>query len=633
MLIMTALTSSPLRAQGQVNSLVATFSADGASAAVTRSQLQSILPSDATSDDKLMALGSIALGSRLDALLIANDKFEKVPQYRVSHVVQTLIEGARLSESETASDIYARLVSQWRAACKPRLAAGRGCDFAFRFEKNDWVVGVPDFSRRLSAKHLSHLSSETIYAMYRPIIHDLAKAALERGKASYTANGKTLFITREAADTEATLLEKAKKLMLKVEVMRNYLVIDNDYIVDLYKHDIQRVMDEVSKEAFSGSVVVKVASSSSVLEIKKSQMNASQIRELVVTAFRKLHSQIYFNTQELVVFPRREIPSAIRQNEWDGFAFRLSHAPEKYEDFVKAVTEHLDTLYLKVTRQKMLSLLLGQKSRRSDIYVAPIEVEEYVAKQPAFRRSGKFTLISIPLNVGYADEDLKKISTQIVDTFSTRGDESADHVLDRLAEEVRNTYGVELLRESIDFESRYSALLPAPSRSRDLQMHQILFAEKEAEAMGAEVPQLPDLIYFVDRERSLVSFLHTQELGAYVSIRLDASKEEDVDRASVEDQLMSMRFAELYKKTILKVIEDSLLRIRDSQFVYGQERDPYSYSATDEIKAAVLKAVESLESAAPGSGWSRFFEAAVRSPLKPKDLRLSELKDKKKRRP
>jgi hypothetical protein len=195
----------------RVNSLVATFAADEAMGTVTRSQLESILRSDASRDDKLMALGSMALGGRLDAILLANNKFEKVPQYRITHVVGTLIEGARLSESENSIQVYERLVNQWKAACEPRLAVGRGCDFAFRFEKNDWIVGIPNFSTRLSSKQLAHISRDLIYTLYRPVIHDLAKAALEKGKAGYAVNGKTLFVTRDATDTEATLLEKAKK--------------------------------------------------------------------------------------------------------------------------------------------------------------------------------------------------------------------------------------------------------------------------------------------------------------------------------------------------------------------------------------------------------------------------------------
>src|SRR5690606_37042387 len=132
----------------------------GANGGVTRSGMESILRPDASSDDKLMALGSIVLGAQLDSLLLANNKFERVPQYRVSHVVNTFIEGNRLSQNESALEIYQRLVDQWKAACEPRIAAGRGCDFAFRFEKQDWTIGVPGYSTRLTAASLSHITRD-----------------------------------------------------------------------------------------------------------------------------------------------------------------------------------------------------------------------------------------------------------------------------------------------------------------------------------------------------------------------------------------------------------------------------------------------------------------------------------------
>lgn len=617
----------------RVNSLVATFTAGGANAAVTRGDLESILREDSSSDDKLMALGSVILGANLDALLMANNKFESVPQYRVTHVVNTLIEGNRLTQDENGLEIYQRLVDQWKAACEPRIAAGRGCDFAFRFEKQDWTIGVPDYSSRLSSKNLSHVTRDMVYATYRPTIHDLAKEALEKGRAGYGANGKTYFLTRDVNDTEATLIEKAKKLMMKVYLVRNYLVIDSDYISEQYKKEIQSLSDALASDLSRKEALVNVGSLSSSLSFDRTKTNSIQIREGLISEFRKLHSKLYFGTEEVVIFRRREVNRAIFQNDWDGFAFRLARAPETYQEFMKAVTDQLDTLYLKVTRQKMLSPLLGQSARRSNFFVSPRDVEQHVAQMPAFKRRGHFSLLSIPLNAGQNDEDLKKISTQIVDAFSARNGKSADSVFEVLVRDVKATYQIDLLKESADFEGRLAKVLPAPSSSRDLQMYQILFAQKQSEEMGIPAPDMPELIYYVDRERQMVSFVHADQLSIVEPVQLDAYKEKEIDTQKVEEQILSLRYSELYKKSVLKVLEDSLVRVRDPEFVFGESRDAYSYSASNEIRDVVLKSVEKLEASMSGSGWARFIEAALRSPLKPSSLSTPQAPKEKSRRP
>jgi hypothetical protein len=607
-----------------VNSLVASFETTNNSYTLLESKIKTILREDASSEDKILAIATFAVAAYLDEQAILSNKFESVPTYRVTHVMQSLLASNRLSENESSHDIYNRLVSNWKKACEPRIAAGRGCDFAFRFDKSSWHKGQPDFFRRLEPRHIAHVTSQSVYSQYRPAIHDMANKALKEGKADVVVSGKSYSLLRAANDTLESLIAKATKVWMRVTLDRYYFIIDHEYIAEQYKTEIRSNLEQLSSLSSGETFTVSLVDQSTSLKVGENK-SREVLQNQLLEAYRKLHSKKYFGSEELVIFQRNQVRREIMEHEWDGFSFRLAQAPETYEAFLTELRSQLNSIYLARTRKALMNQVLGSHARSSTFFVAPHEIKNYVAKIDAFKRKAEFALIDLPLQSGIDEEVLKEASTLIVDMFNERKGEDPKRIFSDIETALQNL-GINTQAQFVELESRHSKILAPPQSSRELQMHQMMFAEKIAQDMGAPSPEIPDLIYFIDRERSALSFIASIDMQEPQKIILDAFQESSIDKNHIEELITQGRFSDLYKKAILKIINETMyIKINNTDYVYGETRSGIRVGEDQkEIERVLLKSLEVLEKTVPGAGWSRFMEGVYRTPIEPKDLRKKE---------
>ena len=538
-----------------VNSLVAAAVVSGQSTSYTRSQFEKVLGRQATPEDKTLALAGFVLASRLDHLLIAADKFESVPSYRLNHALKALIAANRLHPRENDADVYARLLDVWKKSCAPRIATGRACDFVFRFDKSDWERGQPDFSVRVSSKDLSHVTREFVSSYYRPSIHDMAQKTFKTGRDSVRVAGENYTLQKKPGETLTSLITRSTELWKQIYLNLNFFFVSEE------------------------------------------------------------NARLYFSNSEPVVFRRFQVAREIREHEWDGFAFRLSQAPERYEDFIEELRKHLDVIYLRRTRKTQFDLQVASRTNLAMTLVSPHELQVHSNLYPARVRKGRFAILSLPLDHNANEAQVTAAARYVVANLSEANAAQAATLFAQITELVAQRFGLVAQREEIEFESHASNAIAPPSDARDLQMHQLLFpdASKTSSPTG--------LHYFVDQARARLSFIVALNLGAEWNTPLDPLRDPKVDTAKLESEILQTRLSLIYRELVLKALSEASVRPLDSEYLQNAR-----LSSTDErlsreeLKRVVLLSVDALEKEQPGSGWSRFMEQVYTAPLKPRDL-------------
>jgi hypothetical protein len=543
-----------------VNSLVASAVVSGHTTSFTRTQFEKVLGPEANPDDKTLALAGFILAANLDRLLLEADKFESVPSYRLTHALKALIAANRLHPSEEDADVYARLVDSWKNSCAPRIAAGRACDFVFRFEKSDWERGQPDFSARVSLKDLNHVTREFISSYYRPSIHDMAQKAHATGRDSVRVAGETYTLTKNPGETLASLIARSTELWKRIYLDLNFFFVSED------------------------------------------------------------NARLHFKSSEPVIFRRFQVAREIREHEWDGFAFRLSKAPARYEDFIDELRKHLDTIYLERTRKVMMDGLVASKTNLAMGIVSSSELQKHAALQPARARKGRFAILSLPLSSEANEAELTAASRYIVATLSTASAHHAAALFPQIASEIAQRFGLAAQTDEIDFESRASSALSLPSDARDLQMHQLLFPD------ASNLSGSTTMHYFVDQARARLSFTVVLDMSPETRTALDPGKDPKVDVAKLENEILQNRFALIYRELILRTLSEASVRLLDSEYLPNPRLASMDERrAAEELKRVVLLSVESLEKQQPGSGWQRLMKQVFSAPLKPRDLQAPKM--------
>jgi hypothetical protein len=549
----------------EIDSLVASAHLSGHTTVYTRSQFERALdPSTSpTSHDRRLALAIFVLASELDRRLLVANKFERVPEYRVTHALKALIAANRLHPSESDPAVYDRLVRNWKKSCEPRIAAGRGCDFSFHFNKSDWERGQPNFSSRVDPSMLRSFTRESSYSRYRSQIHDMANTAAREGYASAVIAGQVYELNKKTTDTPQELLNRA---------------IDAWHQARL---DIQFFF--VSPE----------------------------------------NARKYFNTSESVIFRRFDVPREIRQHEWDGFSFRLPQAPPRYQDFVSELRKHLNTIYLFRTRRSMMQQHISRNTSTHTYFVSSRELHKKISQSPAFSRKGRFAFLSIPLPTGDDGGAVARAASDVAEAFAARHDsQGVQEIFESLAEELREKYRIDALSETLSVSGRHSALLPMPQEAQEAQMHHLLFASEIAEQAGFSPAQTPDLVYFIDRQRSALVFCAAVALEATQALQLDPTKDRTIDRKKLEHEIVQSRFAQTYSDLVLRTLKETSIRVLDPNYLEARQEISLSHSSINpELEQRVLSFVEQFEGHAPGLGWAQLMERIYWAPVEAKDLR------------
>lgn len=539
-----------------VNSLIAAAVVSGHATSFTRSQFEKILGPETSLENKTLTLATFVLAADLDRLLLAADKFESVPSYRLTHALKALIAANRLHPRENDADVYLRLVDAWKNSCAPRVAAGRSCDFVFRFDKSDWERGQPDFSARVSARDLGHVTDDFISSYYRPSIHDMAQKAFKSGQETVRVAGETYTLQKASGETLASLTRRSTELWKRIYLDLNFFFV--------------------------------------------SEENVRQ----------------YFKSTEPVIFRRFQVAREIREHEWNGFAFRLSKAPTRYEDFIDELRKHLDTIYLERTRKLMMDSLVASRTNLGMTVVSPKELQSHVARRPVRVRKGRFAILSLPLGSEAQEAELTAASRYVLATLAQSSAQHSAVLFPQIAGEISQRFEIAAHTDEVDYEGRASTALAAPSDARDLQMHQILFTD------ASPAQNIQGLHYFVDKARAQLSFIVCLNMSSEQSIALDL-QDPKVDTKKLEAEVLQLRFAQIYRDLVLKTLTEASVRLLDSEYL----ANPRLSSADDrrsseELKRVVLSSVEAFEKQSPGSGWQRLLNQVFSAAVKPRDLQV-----------
>ena len=607
----------------KVNSLAADAYIDGNQLILLMSDLQEALKPDATKDDKLLALASYVLAAQLDKMLIHANKFEKVPRYRVTHVVNSIINQYRYGPRESNVLVYERIVDLWRKACEPRIADGKTCDFTFRFDKKDWKIGSPTFSRTFPLSTISHITDSITLQMYRGSILDNVGDVLNKGFARISIAGLEKVVRKKEGDTKETVTQRVTSAWKELRIAADYLVIDTNYIKEVYGTEIRSILKEFSESGVQ-KLKVNIGGISEEIEFEE-RLQGRELREATAEAIRKIHTQRFFGTNpdEVVLVKRADVNNAIFQHQWDGFVMKLEDAPKDYYAFVNAVEEHLDRIYIERTRKKMMNYLVGSELDPYYHYVPPREMNQRLSQYKAFEKKGLFSFIDLPLADDENSEVLKNAANLIASKVSDALSEGKgrEGLLEKVVQEVNVELNTELTSYNAEHSAILSPVLENPTQSRELQLFQMLFSE-EIIQRGVEEGQEPSLVYFFDRERKAISFVLRVSAEQPQEKKLSLSME-GINRDKIKEEIEQQKFINAYRDAVLKVFnKDTLVLIKDHEFFELDER-PSIEETHELLVGAIRKYVTNSDAMFAGSGWSNFVRFAYRAPLKPSEFKVA----------
>ncbi len=620
---------APLRAKPVlVNSMAGVVLTSNASVAITTRELEQSLGKGSTDNERLLTLGSYALAVELDRMLIINNKFEAVPDYRVSHVVRTLMEQDRRDKNESYSEIYDRILNIWQSACKSKIDKGESCNFVFKFGDNEWRQGIPDFSKRLSERDIAYLSLSYIEKNYKSIINDLAEELQKNGKLIIEAGSQDISLRADKSDDIKTIRKNVTEAYYKAFIARNFLKIDSDYIKGIYNQEIS--------QAYKASVNSPLSEISIVIGGKQERITFSvpltglPLVNAASEEIRKLHSQHYFGTTALVIFPREDVNNKIGQFEWSGFTMTLPEAPKDYTAFLEAIRSKLNSIYLERTRTKMMISLVSNELNEldrlnmQDQYVTSEQMQNQLKHHKAFTKTASFDIIDIPLEgKEISDESIKRAANDIAEKVGkalSAGD-NRKGLMSKVAKEVSDSINYNLVAQSITHSDVLSTALLPPEQSRALQLFQMLFAEELVKA-GNDRGEDPNLVYFVDRERKSLSFILRTKVSRPQEVSLKANSQR-LNEARLKDEVIQQSYKKAHEKVVKTIFEKSLhIQIKNPSF-FGKPGNMRNQEFQKEILKEILASVDQSDRLYPGSGWARFLKRSYQSPVTPTDLKLS----------
>jgi len=606
----------------KVNSIAGVINSSNAQVIITSNELRQSLSENASEKDYLLALGSYAVAVELDRMLLLNNKFEQVPQYRVTHVVKTLIEQNRRHKNENPVEIYNRIVGLWETACQAQMAAGKGCDFIFKFNKNEWIQGHADMSQPLSAKHIAHLTPSFIEKIHGPSITDRVRELQKDGKVVLTFAGEDTIVRASKDESTSSMRKKVLEAWTKGYIGLHYLQIDTDYIKRIYKPELTEAYKASLKEPLSQTSIM-LAGKEQVIRFDQ-PLEGIALVNAAAEEIRKKHSKEFFGTESLVIFPKSESKAEMRRFEWNGFQLTLPQAPKDYHAFVEAIRLKLNAIYLERTRTQMMNALIAGELDYNDQYLAPFRIEGQLKHHKAFKKTASFDIVDIPLESAEIKEDnIKKAAGLFAEKVgkSLEAQEARSGLLQKVAQEVSQEISFDLKVQSINHTDILSTALLPPEDSRSLQLFQMLFAEELIKA-GSDESKAPNLVYFVDRERKTLSFVLRTKSSRPEEVALKMSTPR-LNNDRLEDEVKQQTYSDAHKKAIEKLFRKQIhVSIKDMS-LFGMEGANRYNGHQEAIMKVILESVESADRLYPGSGWAKFLRGAYLSPITPTDLKLS----------
>lgn len=113
-------------------------------------------------------LGTLALGTSVDALALRLGKFGQVPRYRLTRILQGLIANNRESMAENVDTVLLNVVANLKKSCEP----DKPCTFKIFMKSADWTKPVPNYSAPAKQRDIDFYNNSFMQSYYENDIED-----------------------------------------------------------------------------------------------------------------------------------------------------------------------------------------------------------------------------------------------------------------------------------------------------------------------------------------------------------------------------------------------------------------------------------------------------------------------------